>query len=67
MIGRIGDEKAAMKLVFATMIRDADRWSRVSISNLECHQLRLLRADLGLDAPPTTRDPKTGRNKSVAA
>jgi len=28
VIGRFGDEKAAMKLVFATMIRAADRWCR---------------------------------------
>ena len=40
--GRLPGEKAAMKLVFATMIRAADRWSRVSISDLERHQLRLL-------------------------
>jgi hypothetical protein len=48
-----------MKLVFATMIRAADRWCRVSISDLERHQLRLLRADLGLDPPPTTDEQKT--------
>ena len=28
-----------MKLVFATMIRAADRWCRVSVSDLERHQL----------------------------
>ena len=38
-----------MKLVFATMIRTADRWCPVSISYLERHQLRLLRAERGLD------------------
>jgi hypothetical protein len=42
----------------------------VSISDLERHQLRLLRADLGLDPPPTT-DQKTQttttRRKSVTA
>ena len=36
-----------MKLVFATMIRAAERWCRVSISDLERHQLKLLRAELG--------------------
>ena len=41
-----------MKLVFATMIRAADRWCRVSISDLERRQLTLLRAELGLDPPP---------------
>ena len=43
-----------MKLVFATMIRAAERWCRVSISDLERHQLKLLRAELGLDPPPAT-------------
>lgn len=68
--GRLPDEKAAMKLVFATMIRAADRWCRVSISGLERHQLRLLRAELGLDPPPTTDQQKTtntNRRRSVAA
>ena len=46
------DERSAMKLVFAVMIRAADRWCRVSISDLERHQLKLLRAELGLDPPP---------------
>jgi transposase-like protein len=67
--GRLPDEKAAMKLVFATMIRAADRWSRVSISDLERHQLLLLRAELGLDPPPThdEQTTTTTRRKSVAA
>jgi transposase-like protein len=39
VIPRFPDEKAAIKLVFATMIRAADRWCRVSISDLERHQL----------------------------
>jgi transposase-like protein len=49
VIPRLMDEKAAMKLVFATMIRAAERWCRVSVSDLERHQLKLLRAELGLD------------------
>src|SRR5204863_2089721 len=52
VIGRFTDERSAMKLVFATMIRAADRWCRVSISDIERHQLKLLRAELGLDPPP---------------
>ena len=68
VIGRFGDERAAMKLVFATMIRAADRWCRVSISDLERHQLTLLRAELGLDPPPADTDNrKTHRRRSVAA
>lgn len=37
VIPRLMDEKAAMKLAYATMIRAADRWCRVSISDLERH------------------------------
>jgi transposase-like protein len=67
--GRLPDAKAAMKLVFATMIRAADRWCRVSVSDLERHQLRLLRTELGLDPPPATDEhtTPTTRRKSVAA
>jgi hypothetical protein len=43
-----------MKL--ATMIRAAERWCRVSVSDLEGHQLRLLRAELGLDPHPPPRN-----------
>ncbi len=67
VIPRLMDEKAAMKLVFATMIRAADRWSRVSVSDLERHQLTLLRAELGLDPPPATDERKNHRRKTVAA
>jgi hypothetical protein len=57
-----------MKLVFATMIRAADRWCRVSISDLERHQLNLLRAELGLDPPPADTDHRNNdRRRSVAA
>jgi hypothetical protein len=68
VIHRFPDEKATMKLVFATLVRAADRWCRVSISDLERHQLTLLRADLGLDPPPAnTNDHKTNRRNSAAA
>jgi putative transposase len=68
VVGRFSDEKSAMKLVFATMIRAADRWCRVSISDLERHQLNLLRAELGIDPPPANnKDRKNNRRKSVAA
>jgi putative transposase len=52
VIPRLMTEKATMKLAFATMIRSAERWCRVSVNDLERHQLRLLRAELGLDPPP---------------
>ena len=57
MIPRFPDEKAAMKLVFATLIRAADLWCRVSISDLERHQLTLLRAELG-PTPSQHRQPQ---------
>jgi transposase-like protein len=56
VIPRLMDERAAMKLVFATMIRTAERWCRVSISDLERHQLRLL---LRTRTRPTTSHPPT--------
>ncbi len=49
---RAGGLEATMKLTFATMIRAAQRWCRVSGNDLERRQLALLRADLGLDPPP---------------
>ena len=68
VIGRFNDERSAMKLVFATMIRAADRWCRVSITDLERHQLKLLRAELGLDPPPAdNNNRRTDRRKRVAA
>ncbi|MBV8996522.1 MAG: hypothetical protein JO287_23105 [Pseudonocardiales bacterium] len=57
-----------MKLVFATLIRAADRWCRVSISDLERHQLRLLRTELGIDpSPASTDDRKTNPTNNIAA
>jgi putative transposase len=68
VVGRFSDERSAMKLVFATMIRAAERWCRVSFTDLERHQLKLLRADLGLDPPPAgTDNRRTDRRKRVAA
>lgn len=67
VVPRFTDEKAAMKLVFATLVRAADRWCRVSISDLERHQLKLLRAELGLDPPPTSKHDQTRRHKTAAA
>jgi hypothetical protein len=44
--------------VFATMIRPADRWCRVSISDPKRSQLTLLRTELDLDAPQPPRSSK---------
>jgi len=69
VIPRLRDEKAALKLAFATMIRAAQRWCRVSINDLERHQLSLLRIELGLDPPPTDDQATRHRNpnRKVAA
>jgi putative transposase len=67
VIPRLMDEKSAMKLVFATLIRVSERWSRVSVSQLERKQLELLRRELGIDPPPDERrEPKRKANEVVA-
>jgi hypothetical protein len=48
-----------MKFVFATLIRCSDRWNRVAISDLERQQVKLLRAEIGIDPQP----PKITRHK----
>jgi putative transposase len=64
VIPRLMSEKATMKLAFATMIRSAERWCRVSVNDIERHQLRLLRAELGLDPPPA-EDHATRRRRTT--
>lgn len=61
VIPRLMSEQATMKLAFATMIRAAERWCRVSVNDIERHQLKLLRAELGLDPPPA--EDQTSRKK----
>jgi putative transposase len=56
VIPRLTSEKATMKLAFATLIRASERWSRVPVNDVERHQLRLLREELGLD-PKVHEDP----------
>jgi transposase-like protein len=62
VIPRFADEKSAMKLVFAALIRASERWSRVSVSELERKQLGLLRQELGIDPPPE-RDKEVSHHK----
>jgi transposase-like protein len=64
VIPRLMNEKATMKLAFATMIRSAERWCRVSINDLERHQLKMLRSELHLDPPPA-RDQPTRRRRTT--
>ena len=63
VIPRLMTERATMKLAFATMIRASERWCRVSINDIERHQLKLLRAELGLDPPPA-EDQRTRRRRT---
>jgi putative transposase len=67
VIPRLLDERSAMKLVFATLIRVSDRWSRVSVSDLERQQLRLLRRELGIDPDPAGDAKEVTRKKRTAA
>jgi hypothetical protein len=64
VIPRLMSEKATMMPTFATMIRSAERWCRVSVGDLERHQLKLLRAELGLDQPPA-EDRTTQRRRTT--
>jgi transposase-like protein len=66
VIPRFGDEKSAMKLVFATLMRVSDRWNRVSVSDIERQQLRLLRQQLGIDPPPEGVPRQARRRKKAA-
>lgn len=66
VILRLMDEKSAMKLVFATLIRVSERWSRVSVSELEGKQLKLPRRELGIDPPPEERREPRRKGNEVA-
>jgi len=49
---RFFDEKSCLKLVFGTLIRAANRWRRITISELQAAQLQRLRQELGQPSPP---------------
>jgi putative transposase len=65
VVPRLRTERAAIKLVFATMMRAAERWNRLPINDLERRQLELLRAELGLDPPPAGQS-KEQRQRAAA-
>jgi putative transposase len=67
VIARFTDEKSAMKLVFATLIRVSERWCRVSVSDLERQQLQLLRQEVGIDPSPEATGKEVGRRKKKVA
>lgn len=68
VIPRLMEEKSAMKLVFATLIRVSEKWSRVSFSELDRQRLKLLRRELGIDrsAPDEKREVKLAKGSEVA-
>lgn len=69
VIPRLLDERSAMKLVFAVLIRCSERWSRIAITDFERQQLRVLRRELGIDPPPTGTDRtvhERGKEEAVA-
>jgi hypothetical protein len=67
VIPRFTDERSAMKLVFAALIRCSQRWNRVSITDIERHQLKLLRAELKIDPPPKAeaKEDRSRRRKTA--
>jgi putative transposase len=67
VIPRFSNERSAMKLVFATLIRCAQRWNRVSVTELERRQLDQLRQELRLDPPPAGSDKSKGRGDKTNA
>jgi transposase-like protein len=67
VIPRLLGEKSAMKLLFATLIRVSDRWSRVPVSDLERQQLRLLRRGLGIDPDPSAEKKQVRGKRRTAA
>jgi putative transposase len=67
VIPRLLEEKSAMKLVFATLIRASNRWNRLSVSELERQQLVLLRRELGIDPPPLPGAKPVRSRRRVAA
>jgi len=60
VIFRPRDEKAALELALARMIRAAQRFSLVRI-DAERHQVALLGAELGLEPSPSNSDRATRR------
>jgi putative transposase len=67
VIPRLMDEKSAMKLVFATLIRVSERWSRVSFSELERQRLKLLRRELGIESTASEEKREVKRKGSEVA
>jgi putative transposase len=52
---------------YAAMFAAVREYAAFEISDLERHQLKLLRGELGLDPPPATEERKNNRRRRVAA
>jgi|GEM_PF-1609940 hypothetical protein len=65
VVPRLRSERAAIKLVFATMMRSAGRWSRLPVNELERRQLALAEQASALTPhlPATTKGTKAGNHK----
>ena len=67
VIPKLLDERSATKLMSATLIRSAQRWSRIAVSDLERHQLQLLRQEHRIDPPPTSQTEDKTPEETIAA
>lgn len=56
---RFFDEKSCLKLVFGTLIRAAQRWRRIPMTEAQQTQLQRLRQELGQSPPPKTEPIET--------
>lgn len=65
VIPRLMSEQATMQLAFATTIRAAEHWCRVSVNDIERHQLKLLRIQLGIDPPPVHDDKPAASRRTI--
>jgi transposase-like protein len=65
VIPNIWDEKSAIKLVFATLIRVSERWSRMRFSAIEQRQILNLREQLGLQNKEETINQKSSHRRSA--
>jgi transposase-like protein len=67
IIPRFTDERSAMKLVFAVLIRSSERGQHVAINDIERGQLKALRRELGIDPPPTIGEKREGGSREHVA
>ena len=65
-IPHLWDEKSAVKLVFATLIRVSERWSRRQFSALEEKQLKQLLRERGLNQREEQPKPEVKQRRSAS-